>query len=127
MDADEATSLAMEAAEFEARAGIDDILKAVKRLPVDTKAMHLASVLEQLRARGYEQVLVFTQFTDTLDFLREHVVASGRSVMCFSGRGGEIRDKSGHWRTVPRDEVKRLFREGGADVRAAARDGRSQR
>jgi SNF2 family DNA or RNA helicase len=116
MDADEATSLAMQAAEFEARAGIDDILKAVKRLPADTKATHLASVLEQLRARGYEQVLVFTQFTDTLDFLREHVAASGRSVMCFSGRGGEIREKSGHWRTVPRDEVKRLFRQGGADV-----------
>lgn len=116
MDADEATSLAMQAAEFEARAGIDEILKAVKRLPADTKATHLATVLEQLRARGYAQVLVFTQFTDTLDFVREHLAANGRSVMCFSGRGGEIRDKSGHWRTVQRDEVKRLFRQGGSDV-----------
>ncbi len=116
MDTDEAAALAVQAAEFEARAGIDDILRAVRRLPADTKAIHLASVLEQLRARGYQQVLVFTQFTDTLDFLREHVAASGRSVMCFSGRGGEIREKSGHWRTVPRDEVKRLFRQGGADV-----------
>ncbi len=116
MDAEEADSLVMEAAEFEARAGIDDLLKSVRRLPADTKATHLVSVLEQLRARGYGQVLVFTQFTDTLDFLREHVAASGRSVMCFSGRGGEIREKSGHWRTVPRDEVKRLFRQGGAEV-----------
>lgn len=116
MDTDEATSLAMQAAEFEARAGIDDILTSVRRLPADTKATHLASVLAQLRARGYEQVMVFTQFTDTMDFLRQHVAAAGRSVMCFSGRGGEVRDRSGHWRTVPRDEVKRLFRQGGADV-----------
>jgi SNF2 family DNA or RNA helicase len=116
MDSDEAASLTLQATEVEVRAGIDAILKAVEALPADTKATHLASVLEQLRARGYQQAMVFTQFTDTLDFLREHVSAAGRSVMCFSGRGGEIRDKSGHWRTVPRDEVKRLFRQGGADV-----------
>jgi hypothetical protein len=116
MDADEAASLAMQAVEFEARGGIDAILGAVEELPADTKATHLVTVLEQLRARGYEQALVFTQFTDTLDFLREHVAAAGRSVMCFSGRGGEIRERSGHWRHVSRDEVKRLFRQGGAEV-----------
>ena len=116
MDVDEAANLAQQAAEFEARAGIDDILRMVRRLPPDTKASHLMTVLERLRGDGYQQALVFTQFTDTLDFLREHVAAAGRSVMCFSGRGGEIRERSGHWRTVSRDEVKRIFRQGGADV-----------
>jgi SNF2 family DNA or RNA helicase len=116
MDADEAASLSQAAAEVERRAGIDDILRLVRRLPADTKAGHLLTVLEQLRLRGYQQAMVFTQFTDTLDFLREHVTAGGRSVMCFSGRGGEVRDRAGAWRAVPRDEVKRIFREGGADV-----------
>ena len=85
----------MEALEFEAKAGIEEILASVKKLPADTKSTHLLTILERLRADGYPQVMVFTQFTDTLDFLRDHVAATGQRVMCFSGRGGERRDKSG--------------------------------
>lgn len=116
MDSDDVAAYAVAAAVFEAKAGINTILEMVKRLPADTKATHLMTVLEELRKQGYQQALVFTQFTDTLDFLREHVAAGERSVMCFSGRGGEIRERSGLWRTVSRDEVKRIFRSGGADV-----------
>jgi hypothetical protein len=36
--------------------------------------------------------------------------------MCFSGRGGEVREKDGRWRTISREEAKRLFRTGKADV-----------
>jgi superfamily II DNA or RNA helicase len=115
-DADEAASLAMQALEIEARSGIEDILAAVRRLPVDTKATHLVTVLERLRADGYQQVLVFTQFTDTLNFLRDQVAQTGVRVMCFSGRGGERRDNAGVWRTISRDEVKRIFRAGEADI-----------
>jgi SNF2 family DNA or RNA helicase len=116
IDADAATELAMDALEFEARAGIEEILASVKKLPADTKSTHLVTILERLRADGYPQVMVFTQFTDTLDFLRDHVASTGQRVMCFSGRGGERRDRSGTWRSIPRDEVKRIFRKGDADV-----------
>ena len=69
----------MEALEFEAKAGIEEILASVKKLPADTKSTHLLTILERLRADGYPQVMVFTQFTDTLDFLRDHV-AVGRTL-----------------------------------------------
>jgi superfamily II DNA/RNA helicase len=36
--------------------------------------------------------------------------------MCFSGRGGQVPAKDGSWRVITRDEVKRQFREGKADV-----------
>jgi hypothetical protein len=36
--------------------------------------------------------------------------------MCFSGRGGEVPDAGGSWRLISRDDVKRRFREGSADV-----------
>jgi hypothetical protein len=36
--------------------------------------------------------------------------------MCFSGRGGEIMSTDGTWRTIPRDDVKRRFRDGNADI-----------
>lgn len=36
--------------------------------------------------------------------------------MCFSGRGGEVSSPDGSWRRISRDDVKRRFREGSADV-----------
>src|SRR4051812_47333786 len=37
-------------------------------------------------------------------------------VMCFSGRGGEVPGADGTWRVVTRDEIKRRFRAGEADL-----------
>ena len=36
--------------------------------------------------------------------------------MCYSGRGGEIGSADGTWRVISRDDAKRRFREGRADV-----------
>jgi superfamily II DNA or RNA helicase len=95
---------------------IDALVKAIAALPSDTKTGELVSVVEELRAAGYRQTIVFTQFTDTMDYLRDHLAAAGRSVMCFSGRGGEIPTTQGEWRRISRDDVKRRFRDGSADV-----------
>ena len=96
---------------------IGDLVDAIGRLPLDTKAATLVQILNDLRATGYPQVMVFTQFTDTMDFLREHLASDKRfSVMCFSGRGGEIRGTDGSWKGISRDEVKRRFRERDADI-----------
>jgi hypothetical protein len=102
---------------FEEIAGIRNLVDNIARLPVDTKAKTVMEILKELRATGYPQAMVFTQFTDTMDFLREHLTAqSSLSVMCFSGRGGEVRGTDGTWRTITRDEVKRRFSQRGADI-----------
>jgi hypothetical protein len=36
--------------------------------------------------------------------------------MCFSGRGGEVRNTDGTWTLITRDEVKRRFKEGRSEV-----------
>jgi len=52
-----------------------------------------------------------------MDFLREELTTkTSFRVMCFSGRGGEVRDTDGRWRRISREEAKRRFREGNADV-----------
>ena len=84
----------------------------IKRLPTDTKAVELSNVLNELKGSGYPQVMVFTQFTDTMDYLRDQLVAPAKSVMCFSGRGGEVRNTDGSLALITRDEVKRRFKEG---------------
>jgi superfamily II DNA or RNA helicase len=95
----------------------DDIISAIERLPPDTKANALATTLEELRSLGYQQVMVFTQYTDTMDYLRERLVAAGvGKLLCFSGRGGEALTGDGRWSPVSREDVKRRFREGQAEV-----------
>ncbi|MBI2853098.1 MAG: DEAD/DEAH box helicase family protein [Chloroflexi bacterium] len=118
MDEEEAAKLEKEALQVEERQDIVRLLAMVRDLPLDTKAGVLANQLRNLKSLGYKQVMVFTQYTDTMDFLREYLVHDQKlRVLCFSGlRGGERLSGDGSWRTISRDEVKRIFREGDAEV-----------
>ncbi len=100
---------------FEEIATINSIIERIKRLPVDSKAARLLRVLQDLNGVGYPQVMVFTQFTDTMDYLRDQLASAG-TVMCLSGRGGEVQGADGIWTPITRDEVKRRFGEGRSEV-----------
>ncbi len=121
-DADEAARLEREALALEEVGQIEQLQAMISRLPMDTKAACLRETIAQLRMQGYSQVMVFTQFTDTMDFLRRPMLGgvlpgeAGLRVMCFSGCGGEVPASDGSWRTVSRDDVKARFRAGEADV-----------
>ena len=117
-DADEAARLAKRALDREEVSAIEGLLARIRSLPRDAKFGELASVLDRLRSDGYAQVMVFTQFTDTMDFLREELAGEGGGLrlMCFSGRGGEVPEAGGRWRSVSRNEVKERFRKGQAEV-----------
>jgi len=117
LDTDEVTEMEREALNFEERSSIEDLLLRVSSLPPDTKARELRTVIDELRASGYNQVMVFTQFTDTMDFLRDQLrTAPGLKMMCYSGRGGEIPIGDTEWEQIPRDQAKRRFKNGDADV-----------
>jgi SNF2 family DNA or RNA helicase len=117
LDTDEVTEMEREALNFEERSSIEDLLLRVSSLPPDTKARELRTVIDELRASGYNQVMVFTQFTDTMDFLRDQLrTAPGLKMMCYSGRGGEIPIGDSEWEQIPRDQAKRRFKNGDADV-----------
>ena len=116
-DADELERLARAALRADERSQINGLLERAKALPPDSKLASLKTVLAELRERGYRQAMVFTQFTDTMDFLRDALRQdAGARLMCFSGRGGEAPAADGAWRPIPRDDAKRRFREGEADV-----------
>ena len=69
-DADEAARLERRALALEQAAEIDRLLDAIGRLPPDTKLGRLKGVLRELGRAGRSQAMVFTQYTDTMDFLR---------------------------------------------------------
>ena len=114
---DEVAVLERRALAQEEKDDIARLLEDIRKLPPDTKSGCLCEELDKLLAADYTQTMVFTMYTDTMDFLREELTAKTTlRVMCFSGRGGEVREKDGHWRTISRDEAKRRFRAGQADV-----------
>ena len=75
-DADEVKELELHALRTEERDEISALLQAVEALPPDSKLAELAKALDSLRADGYAQVMVFTQYTDTMDFLRDQLLAA---------------------------------------------------
>lgn len=59
-----------------------------------------------------DTAIVFTQYTDTMDLLREQLRQSyGTQVACYSGRGGERWDGV-MWVPVTKEEIKTTFRQG---------------
>lgn len=79
----------------------------------DTKTSRLTSDLREA-LRTYDSVVVFTQYTDTLDYVRARVVAAGlHRVGCYSGRGGEVYNRGTKmWDPVTKTDIKELFRTG---------------
>ena len=118
-DADDIAALTARALAFEEHGEIEHLLKRIGALAPDTKLGHLTDALNELARDGYDQVMVFTQYTDTMDFLRRVLRERDTSrVLCFSGRGGEIPVAGGPdaWRVIDREQVKRRFRDGEADL-----------
>ena len=116
-DADEMATLEREALAAEERADIDGLLRRIRACPPDSKLGRLTETLTALREDGYEQAMVFTQYTDTMRFLRDELRKDGTlRLMCFSGTGGEIPTTDGAWRRIDRDKAKYSFQHGEADV-----------
>jgi hypothetical protein len=91
---------------------LDDFIRQLGDLhQADSKLNYLKDELE-LIFRKRPTVLVFTQYTDTMDYLREQLrTVYGSRVACYSGRGGEMWNGI-TWVQVPKEQVKNRFREG---------------
>ena len=116
-DVDQLEEQTRQALAAEEQADIGDLLDRIGRLPPDSKLGSLKEILHDLSRAGYGQAMVFTQYTDTMDFLRRELLKdTDFRLMCFSGRGGEVPEAGGYWRGIDRDEAKRRFRAGEADI-----------
>ncbi|MDQ0031524.1 SNF2-related protein [Arthrobacter bambusae] len=79
----------------------------------DTKASQLVQDVNQA-LMTYDSIVVFTQYTDTMDYVRERMILAGNHrIGCYSGRGGEIYDHSSKgWTLVTKSDIKNRFRNG---------------
>lgn len=83
----------------------------------DSKASRLIWDLREA-LKTYSSAVVFTQYTDTMKYVRERLVQAGFSRLgCYSGAGGEIWDPvSGGWSNVGKEVIKDRFRRGEIEV-----------
>jgi superfamily II DNA or RNA helicase len=90
---------------------LQDLLHQFENTGEDTKLSHLLNVLRQ-ELMNRESAIAFTQYTDTMDYLRNELcLLYGSQVACYSGRGGELY-QSGTWKIVPKEDIKKRFRAG---------------
>ena len=90
------------------RGKVCKLLDMVQSLPTDTKLAELTDIIMSLQRDGYQQLMLFTQYTDTMDFLRDHLKKDWK-VMCYSGRHGEKPGPGDTWESVSRDAAKSAF------------------
>ena len=110
-DPEESVTLDSGHARSEELGRIRDLLHELEEITTDSKYMQLRSDLDELLLH-HRSAIVFTQYTDSLDHLRERLVhVFGKRLACYSGRGGERWDGAA-W--VPLDKPTLLdeFRQG---------------
>ena len=112
MDPEEAEALARESLAAEERTTIRDLLKAIAKIGTNTKARTLKTELENAFADGYDSAIIFTQYADTMDFLKDYLAEEfpGETVACYSGAGGKVRDRAGFWTECSKEQIKQRLK-----------------
>jgi len=95
------------------RERINGLLRDIAKLGTDSKARKLKSELESCIADGFDSAIVFTQYTDTMEYLRDYLAEQlpNLPVASYSGNGGAWRDASRHWVPCSKEEIKRRLRD----------------
>jgi hypothetical protein len=116
MAPEDVAELAMAASSLEEHQRINDLLRGIAKLNTDTKACKLHAELVSVFSDGYDSAIVFTQYADTMEYLRDFLSLelSGVPVASYSGAGGAWRDNSGRWISCTKEEIKRRLKDGRA-------------
>ena len=108
--AEETATLAPDAREQEL-AYLDDFIADMNALSVDSKLEFLKAQLATI-LRTHDSAILFTQYTDTMDYLRDSLrPVYGTGIACYSGRGGESWDGK-RWVVRNKEDIKEQFRTG---------------
>jgi len=82
--------------------------------PDEPKMQKLAAILSESFAQGHRSVVIFTQYSDTLRYIRDRLLGTYRNgLACYYGGTGEMWGNSlGRWSGVGKERIKTKFRSG---------------
>ncbi len=100
-------------------AELDRILGALDRLTElddrEPKMAALHTLIREAVEDGHTKLVVFTQYTDTLRFIRDALEGWRDVLVCYyGGRGERWDDRLGGWDRIGKEQVKARFRAPGA-------------
>jgi len=88
---------------------IDDFLNDLSHLTTDTKVIELKKLLDQKLTGGSHQVIIFSQYKDTVEFLLEYFRdIYANKIGSYSGDGGKYWDGSS-WQLCSKQEIQERF------------------
>lgn len=88
---------------------VTQLLGRLGSLTSDTKLDRLRETLDDIFMRGVEKVIIFTQYYDTLEYLRDALSAKYQGkIVCYSGKGGEVWEGF-RWKLVSTDDAVKAF------------------
>lgn len=95
---------------------VDALLSELRALHArDSKLGFFFDELRRVTEDG-RPTLIFTEYTDTLEYLRDSLVTYyGKGLGCYSGNGGQLWDGSS-WKSVTKDVITRTLQSGGLQV-----------
>lgn len=89
---------------------VEDFLREIRQLKGDSKWERLEGDIKEFM-KTHDSVVIFTFYTDTMEYLREQLrEVYGSQVACYSGRGGEIWNGI-QWVARSKEEIKNAFME----------------
>ncbi len=91
---------------------VDNLLDHLRSLgQLDSKRDRFFEILRNVSDDG-RPVLVFTGYTDTLEYLRDSLISCyGKSLGCYSGHGGQVWDGQ-EWKKVTKDAITKTLHDG---------------
>ena len=97
---------------------LESFIQEVKQVNDDPKMDRLYEDLDMLDRKGRSRIIVFTQYKDTMHFVRQQLRWKyGENIACYSGDGGEMYDEEADvWRNVGKERVKREFSDNDGEV-----------
>jgi hypothetical protein len=97
---------------------LESFIQEVKQVDADPKMDQLYEDLDMLDRKGRSRIIVFTQYKDTMHFVRQQLLWKyGENIACYSGDGGEMYDEEADsWRNVGKERVKREFSDNDGEV-----------
>ncbi len=90
---------------------LEGFISQVQNIGEDPKLKQLRRDLRRFENAGHDRVLIFTQYTDTLEYVRDALKSTYRSqIATFTGNGATWwSEQAEGWVSVTKEQVKRSF------------------
>ncbi len=99
------------------RAALQEFVDDLKQAHTDPKVAQLRRDIRALRQNARDNIIIFTQYHDTLEHIRETLTDTHPNVGTYSGGGGmQYDENTDDWVDVGKEAIKRDFTDGDTNI-----------